>query len=463
MKILLLTDIPPCKNFTAGLVLDQLCRFLPKESIACFAIVNPAIDAKLTPDLDWIPIAYARKRNEAAWRFSLRPFIDRVGRLRDKIARIHPGLAAPFRPIIGLMNVLANPARTPSRIRSEIGRLLFFPTTWAVETLYRRIAVPRLAEKAVAFGRAQKVDLVWAVLQGQTLVQIAPEVAARLGVDLVTQVWDPLEWWLLANRIDRLNRRVALADFDRALSASRACITASWAMARDYEARYGTRSIPVITSHPEDWGCTPDLAPFPRDAITIGMAGQFYAGSEWLQLLRAMNMSGWTVRGRPVTITVLGAVPPPGEAPSGRVRHLGWHEQRDGIALLSTLDLLYCPYPFAPDMKEVSRLSFPSKVVMYLAAGRPILLHGPDFASPAIYLRERGAGLVVPDFNAAAIYNGLCRLVDDPALYRELGRNAQRAFQRDFTLPSMRAAFEAALGIDAAKHAAREAAGGSPG
>jgi glycosyltransferase involved in cell wall biosynthesis len=299
----------------------------------------------------------------------------------------------------------------------------------------------------VEFGSAQKVDLVWAVLQGQTLTQIAPDVARRLGAPLVTQVWDPLHWWLQANRIDPINRRAALADFDRALRASRTCIAASWAMAEDYEARYGTRSVPVISSYPKEWANSPDLCQFPRDEIEIGMAGQFYAGEEWLQLLRALNMSGWQVRGKSVTVTVMGASAPPGEAPPGRIRFLGWRDQKDAAELLSKLDVLYCAYPFAPGMAEVAKLSFPSKVVLYLAAGRPILFHGPALASPAVYLRDRAASLIVPDLHAAAVYNGLCRLVDNPELYVELGRNAQKAFLRDFELGSMRASFESALGV----------------
>ncbi len=297
------------------------------------------------------------------------------------------------------------------------------------------------------FGRAQKVDVVWAVLQGQTITQIAPYVANKLNARLITQVWDPLIWWLLANHIDRFNRRAALADFDEAVRRSRTCIAASWAMAKNYEERYGTRSVPVIASHPADWVRTPDLSQFPRDEIRIGMAGQFYAGAEWMQLLHALIHSGWQVRGRPVTVTVLGGGIPPGDAPADRIRFLGWRSQREAAQILSEIDLLYCPYPFDQNMEEVARLSFPSKVVLYLVAGRPILFHGPSFASPAEYLRDREAGLIVPDVQATAIYNALCRIVDDPTLYVTLGRNAQRAFLQDFTLESMRESFEQALEI----------------
>ena len=379
MKILLLTDIPPCKNFTAGLVLDQLCRFLPHGSIACFAVVNPVIDAKLTPDLDWIPIAYTKKRREAA-----------------------------FRPLPGKLSL---------------------PFAWAVETLRRRLVVPRLIAQAVAFGREQNADLLWAVLQGQTATQMAPEVARQLGVPMVAQVWDPLIWWLIANRIDRFNRAAALRDFDRALTASRSCLAASWAMAQEYHTRYGTQGVPVIASHASDLGKSPDLAAFPGSTIKIGMAGQFYAGEEWRQLLQAFNDNDWRILGKEVEITVMGGGMPPGPAPEGRVRFLGWKSQPEAAEILSGMDMLYCPYPFAPEMEEVSKLSFPSKVVLYLAAGRPVLFHGPAYSSPADYLRRRNAGYLVTEKDAAAVFGALCKLIERPgAVPRSSARTRARRF-----------------------------------
>ena len=196
MRILLLTDIAPCRNFLPGLPLDQLCRFFPHGSVACFAMIERFVDARLTPDLDWIPVAYAANRTEEAFR--------------------------PFRD----------------------GRLAF-PVAWAVEALRRRFSAPRLAAKAIAFGRKQQVDLVWAALRGQTSIQIAPDVAKAIGVPLVTQVRNAPIWSLVEHRIDRFNRRATYSDFDRAIKASRVCVTATEVMATEYRQRYGTRCAPL--------------------------------------------------------------------------------------------------------------------------------------------------------------------------------------------------------------------------
>ena len=49
MKILFLTDIPPCKNYTAGLVINSWCDFLLEEGHEiCCALVQ---DQSLNPDI----------------------------------------------------------------------------------------------------------------------------------------------------------------------------------------------------------------------------------------------------------------------------------------------------------------------------------------------------------------------------------------------------------------------------
>src|SRR4051812_38890803 len=127
MKLLLLTDIPPCKNYTAGIVLDQLCRFLPAGSIACFAIVHPSVSPKVPEDLHSMPIQYSTKPRESALRL----------------------------------------------LPSHLGLLTAFPA----ELLQHYRVTTHLKRKVVDFGREQQVDAVWAVLQGQTIIRLARRVA----------------------------------------------------------------------------------------------------------------------------------------------------------------------------------------------------------------------------------------------------------------------------------------------
>jgi glycosyltransferase involved in cell wall biosynthesis len=388
MKTLLLTDIPPSSNLTAGIVTAQMCRFVPQGELAIFCVQNPHLQPAPYPDLADIPIKTVRKPNELSRRQIRSVSIGRVG-------------------------------------------------ATAVEA-YRRLArTPRLVREAVEYGQQQRVDSLWAVLQGQTMVRMASAVAGGLNVPLRTQVWDPLEWWLRAHGMDPLNRAFDLALFDRTIEGSVACATASWAMAERYQTKYGTSCGKVIASLQRTLGRHPEPELRMPKEVAIGMAGQFYADQAWNELVRALNLAGWQVDGRKVVVRVLGNQRPQG-VPDQHLDFLGWKPQEEAVEILSqTCDILYCPYPFEPRMAEVARLSFPSKIPTYLAAGRPIIFHGPDYAGPWQYLRERRAAYLCGSPEPAAVYNGLSHLVEDREFYAATARSAQDAFIADFTLEQM--------------------------
>ena len=252
MKVLLLTDIPPSTNYTAGLVLAQACRLMPQGSIACFSIVNPELqNIQLAPDLAWLPMEFAAKPGERG---------------------LSPG----------------------ARLRRT--------RSYAAEEMRRRIAVPHLVNLVADFARRQSVDTIWAVLQGQTMVRVAGRLADRLQLPLHTQVWDPLSWWLDTNVVDRWHKQQALAEFDQVMKRSSSCATASWAMSQEYETRYGVRCVPLIASHAREAALHPEPKLRRDDEVVIGMAGQFYAEQEWQQLVQALNSVEWMIEGRQVRI-----------------------------------------------------------------------------------------------------------------------------------------------------------------
>ncbi len=388
MKTLLLTDIPPSSNLTAGIVTAQMCRFFPAGELAIFCVQNRHLSPEPYPDLADIPI-----------RFAVKP--DELPRRRIHGISIGSGGAT------------------------------------AVETLRRLTRISPLVRKAVAYGKEQNVTSLWVILQGQTMVRMAVGVAEGLRIPFRVQIWDPLDWWLRAHEVDPLNRRWDLAAFDRAMRAATACGAASWEMAKHYERLYGTPSQAIIASLARSMARRPE--PRLRNAaeLVIGMAGQFYANEEWLALVGALEHARWQVAGRPVVVRVFGHQRPMA-IPEDHLDFLGWQSQAKSVELLSnSCDVLYCPYPYATSMANVAKFSFPSKIPTYLAAGRPILFHGPDYAGPAQYLKTTGAGFICRSMDPDAVYDGLMHLVEDSALYARLAIAAQDAFLADFTLESM--------------------------
>lgn len=389
MKTLLLTDIPPSSNLTAGIVTAQMCRFVPPGELAIFCVLNRHLKPEPYPDLADIPVRLAVKPNELS--------------------------------------------------RRNIGRFSIGPIgSMATEALRRLTMISPLVHQAVAYGKEHGVTSLWAVLQGQTMVRMAIGVADGLGVPLRALVWDPLNWWLQAHGVDRLNRKLDLAAFDRTMRHATVCATASAAMARHYESLYGTPSCAIIASLDRSLARRPEPKLRKSDELAIGMAGQLYASDEWHHLALALEYAGWQVDGRRVVVRVFGHQRPAG-IPEANLDFLGWQPQEKVLELLSeTCDILYCPYPYAASMVDVAKFSFPSKIPTYLAAGRPILFHGPDYASPAQYLKATGAGYICRSIEADAVYDGLAHLVEDPLLYARIAEAAQAAFLKDFTLDRMR-------------------------
>lgn len=403
MRVLLLSDMPPCRNYTAGLVLERLVRFLAPGQLAICAVVNPGLRPEIPEDLDYIPRLLLRKPLEAA-------------------ARVIPGSVPNNRVPRALRALSALPA-------------FIFELIQGVRV--RCSLLPRIA----AFAEEQRIDALWVVIQGQTMVRLARPLAERLGLPLLTQIWDPFEWWLRANRIDRFTRRRLLATFDADIRHSQICATASWAMSESYSVRYSVRNVPVIAGLPAELARVPAQRPHQRAEFIIGMAGQFYAEAEWGCLVCALNSINWTLNGRRIRVRVLGAGFKAYTQLPAHFEYLGWQSQEETIRLLADADLLYLPYWFSEEFRLESSQSFPSKLVTYFATGRPVLCHAPGYASPARYIRQHDAGYCCESLDPPAVVNLLGRIAGDEATYARLSANGVECFLRDFSLERMKESF----------------------
>lgn len=89
--------------------------------------------------------------------------------------------------------------------------------------------------------------------------------------------------------------------------------------------------------------------------------------------------------------------------------------------------------------------SVPSKVLTYLAAGRPILASIPLQNLSARTILRADAGLVTQPGDMAAMLGSAQRLLDDEALRRRLGANGRAYAEQHFDIDHIAARFEAIL------------------
>jgi glycosyltransferase involved in cell wall biosynthesis len=394
MRVLLVTDVPPSDYFSGTLLTKQLCEFLPQGSIACFVALDPALNyIKKDHKPNWIPTEYIAKPRETA------------------------------------LQIL------PRRIRFLYGYL---------NELYNcYVNTGRIVKSIVNFGKMKHVDRIWCILQGQTMIRLALPIKNALNVSLHTQVWDDPSWWLQSNGVDRFSSRRIMETYKKVIRNSDYFGAASFVMADMYKEEYGVAAVPLVASINSQW-YTSNKNSY-EDKIYIGIAGQLYSAFEWQILLRSLAKVNWRINNKRVIIRYLGYQinfdPSDPEVKAVNIEFCGYRSQEETIKIMSECDVLYCPYPFSQDFKKISLTSFPSKLTTYLAAGKPVLFHGPGYASPSLFLQNNNAGLLCPSLDCKDVIDSLNKLINDKNLSENLIKNGKIAFQNNLSLDNLRSNF----------------------
>lgn len=419
-KILILSDVPPCKKFSGALLTCKLARTLPRGLLVNYSVVNPAL-GKLTIDDEFkdIPVKYIKKPNE----HFLVLILNKLARYEEyikktRITRTFFDLLAP------ILNVCLD--------------ILSYLREIYVETFL----IPKITKDIIKFTQVHKVEKIWAILQGQTMITIAHELSVKTKIPLHSQVWDSFEWFAKATKIDRFTTKIIYKKLNRVLQKSKSCACASWEMAEKYINKYKIPCYPVISGIDKSWKIKNPQGS--KDVIIIAMAGQIYAGRELLTLLDILDELKWNFEGKKIIFRYLGYnfldSYFSGHNPRN-IEYMGYRPQRETIKILSECDLLYCPYWFDLNFKEECSTSFPSKLSTYLAAGRLVLFHGPDYASPSKFLERYDAGVLCNQPGRDNLKNCLLDIMQNPQKYSHILKNAEIAFDKYLTTDYMKEQF----------------------
>ena len=381
MKILLLTDIPPTKSLTAGIFLENMLRHLPEDSVVCYTVLNRQLSPKVSDNLKGMPIMITPKPLED-W-----------------------------------------------GVRKFGSSLLSFSMELVISTLQ----IPKIVNDIVKFGRLHDVDRIWATLQGQTMIRLALPVAKKLQIPLYSQVYDSPTWWMKANKVNSIISRNVINIFGKTLRESRKCALASWAMVDQYRLLYGTRGIPMVSCLDTDLARQPAKEYSSKRDLIICMAGQLYASAEWHVLLKALDNLDWKINDKLVKIRYMGEWLSIGGNKPRHIEYLGWRSPEEIIEIASTSDICYCPYWFDPDFELEAKSSFPSKLPLYFASGRPVLFHGPNYSSPAKFVQSHDAAYVCETLDSSMVKNKLIEIASDIYTYRRIAENAHKAFMENLT------------------------------
>lgn len=293
---------------------------------------------------------------------------------------------------------------TPSLARGGAVNRLRRATAWHTARLAGVTRTIRVLQSVVT---AWPPDLILAVLDEPILFPLVTNLARVARCPLTTLVWDPVDYLIKNSGCGRSVSAVLQADAFKAMSLSRQIGVISEAMAEEYGGRSHRPTIVLRHGLPRSLWIERRTRRCAQKGIMVALAGSLYASDAWNGLIRALDEAGWCIDGCRVTIRLLGGAVP--RSPSGPCRYevLGWHPQGTMIELLSEADVGYIPYPFDKDRATLARLSFPTKLGSYMAAGLPVLHHGPAFSSVTAFVGAYSVGRCCASLDTEAILDGI--------------------------------------------------------
>lgn len=376
MNILLVTDIPPSREYTAGLVEEGICHLFKRFGISFSLVIikHPEVNGKIPKEIQIYSdlIIKMEKRNEQT--------------------------------------------NNLSKVKKNIN--YFF------NEVYSRLILPNRIKKLVCH---KKWDLIWGFAQGQTMINLIGSLSNLLKVPYNVQVWDSPDWWLKEHCFSKFYQKRVINQFRQLLKSSNYCIAASPYMAEAYQNEIGCKTTYLMPFLEKLRSINIDEIEGKKEndrCFKIVFAGQKYAKKELMTFLEALDTINWCYKEKKINLfiysnyvdeEILNKYP--------LVRQVGWIDQKQLFIEIEESDLAYCPYPFSEEMINVSSLSFPAKLTTYIRCLTPVFIHSPEYSSIFKFVQQYKMGYVCSSLDIKKIIQVLLSALTDT---REEIRNKKK-------------------------------------
>jgi glycosyltransferase involved in cell wall biosynthesis len=336
-----------------------------------------------------------------------------------------------------------------------------FPALPVVSSLtylrFRMGGLARLLSSILAFSERERPKLIWAVLSSPVMYLLAHRTAALLRIPLICSILDPPDYLIENLHLDPFVRKIVNEEFRLCMLASRRVAVMSEEMGKEYSRIYGA-ACTVIRSgvHPSLWAPERPMATDPK-TLVIGFAGSLYAKNEWRALLRSFESVKGVLHGRKIKIKFVGHWPRLGVPRTPAVEYHKPVSPAEAIRLMSEVDLCYLPYWFDRRYARTAQLSFPSKLSAYVAAGRPVLYHGPTNSTPTQFLAKYEVGISCGSNDTAQLIRAIERCAWDRDFLRSYPAARFKALEEELGLEAVIRQFAMFLGVERSDLAAMHA------
>lgn len=311
---------------------------------------------------------------------------------------------------------------------------------WARRSEERRLR-QGYHEAAVAMGREHTVSLAWAVLESPTVIATVRAIAAELGVPLVVLAWDSPDRVAGAAGLGPRRSEALLREYGNVMACAASRAYSSDLLMEEHNRRWSSPAHIIRFAWPESF-CRPAARTVSDSgALTIGFAGSVTAPDTFDRFMTSLDQSAWRIADRPLRLRVTGTSLKMTSLTMRRVEYCGWVDDGTACELLAASDVLYLPQSFADHWRDVALYSFPNKLSMYLAAGRPILLHASAEASLARFFDRHPFGVHCTSPEPEAVLDCLGKLLSDPGEYSAAAEAAERLRAGEMSYAAMQQSF----------------------
>jgi glycosyltransferase involved in cell wall biosynthesis len=299
-------------------------------------------------------------------------------------------------------------------------------------------------------------DIVYSQLSDLPIMTLVNEILDETGLPFAFHVMD--DWpesmyrsGALAAAVRGRARRVLLSLLDRA--SARMAI--GDAMAAEYLRRYGLPFVPIQNS--VDIARQDALASLHRadyeqatgPCLRLVYAGRVGRANASSLVDVAVAVSELAATGTPVCLQVYTATS--GDPAIARMAGLGGVEVLGAVpyehipGLLAGADVLLMPLDFDADSVRFARLSMPTKIPEYMAAGRPVLTYAPRGCAAAEYARTGGWSVLVDERDPLRLRAALTSLAADAGVRAAMGAAGRRVAMIEHDATAVRVRFAAEL------------------
>lgn len=249
----------------------------------------------------------------------------------------------------------------------------------------------RSVEEVKEIIALKKIDIVWAILNSASIIQITSEISKFLSIPIVAQIWDSPEYILKSMRLDPLQKSKVMSSFEYVLRNAKRGVVVSDSMGQIYKSSYGLESSTMVLCPPREiWKSVSWKQE--SQSLSVIFAGSLYAYKEWNSFLNAIEEFNSQGKSLTITVTCIGNT-------SRWVRKKPWVTykellpQEEAAKLVNEADIAYLPYWMDASHEHFVQTAFPGKLSFYVACGTPVFFHGPENSTPNHFLSERKVGL----------------------------------------------------------------------